>query len=118
LALLATNRRSALDQAFLRRLRFVVEFAFPGPEHRRAIWQQVFPPQAETGDLDYAFLAGLELTGGSIRSIAVNAAFLAASARKPITTAHLVRAAAREYAKLSRPISSAEFSPYLEAARA
>jgi len=118
LAVLATNRRNALDPAFLRRLRFVVEFSFPGPEHRRAIWEKVFPPQADLGDLDYAFLAGLELTGGNIRSIAVNAAFLAASERTSISMPHLARAAAREYAKLSRPISAAEFGVYHEAARA
>ncbi len=117
LAILATNRRSALDAAFLRRLRFVVEFPFPGPDDRRRIWERVFPSQAAQDALEYGFLSRLELPGGNIRSIALNAAFLAAAERTPIAMPHVVRAAAREYAKLSKPISAAEFGPYYAAAR-
>jgi hypothetical protein len=118
LAILATNRRDALDHAFLRRLRFVVDFAFPGVDDRRRIWERVFPPQTSLRDIEYSYLARLELTGGNIRSIAVNAAFLAASDSAPIEMRHLVRAAAREYTKLSRPISAAEFGAYHALARA
>src|SRR6266581_6276215 len=57
LAILATNMRSALDSAFLRRLRFVVTFPFPGAAERRAIWQKAFPAQAPRGDLDFDRLA-------------------------------------------------------------
>jgi hypothetical protein len=117
LAILATNRRSALDTAFLRRLRFVIEFPFPGPDDRRRIWERVFPEQAEQVALEYGFLSRLELPGGNIRSVAVNAAFLAAAERKPIAMPHVVRAAVREYTKLSKPISVAEFGPYYGAAR-
>ncbi len=117
LAILATNRRAALDGAFVRRLRFVIEFPFPGAADRRRIWEGVFPPQAELAALEYSFLSRLELAGGNIRSIAVNAAFLAAAERTPIGMTHLARAAAREYAKLAKPISAAEFGPYYEAAR-
>jgi SpoVK/Ycf46/Vps4 family AAA+-type ATPase len=117
LAILATNRRSALDTAFLRRLRFVIEFPFPGPDDRRRIWERVFPEQAEQVALEYGFLSRLELPGGNIRSVAVNAAFLAAAERKPIAMPHVVRAAVREYTKLSKPISAAEFGPYYGAAR-
>ena len=74
LAILATNRRSALDTAFLRRLRFVVEFPFPGPDERRRIWERVFPPAAELDGIDAGWLSRLELAGGNIRSIAINAA--------------------------------------------
>jgi hypothetical protein len=112
LAILATNRRSALDTAFLRRLRFVIDFPFPSVEDRRRIWTGVFPPQAVLDGVEYAFLSRLELSGGNIRSIAVNAAFLAAAEERPIGMAHLVRATAREYTKLSKPISAAEFGAY------
>jgi hypothetical protein len=117
LAILATNRRGSLDPAFLRRLRFVIEFPFPSVDDRRRIWERVFPAQAERGALEYEFLSRLELPGGNIRSIAINAAFLAAADHAPIAMPHLVRAAAREYTKLSRPISAAEFGPYFAVAR-
>jgi SpoVK/Ycf46/Vps4 family AAA+-type ATPase len=117
LAILATNRRAALDAAFLRRLRFVIDFPFPAADDRRRIWEGVFPPQAELDAVEYAFLSRLELTGGNIRSIAVNAAFLAAAGHAPIGMPHLVRAAAREYMKLSKPISAAEFGAYYDLVR-
>ncbi len=113
LAILATNKRSALDSAFLRRLRFIVDFAFPDAAERRQIWERVLPPGAERGELNYGQLARLEIAGGNIRSIAVNSAFLAASEDSPIEMSHLVRAAAREYAKLKRPLSAAEFGEWL-----
>jgi hypothetical protein len=117
LAILATNRRAALDGAFLRRLRFVIDFPFPGPDDRRRIWERVFPAQAALDGIEYSFLSRLELTGGNIRSIAVNAAFLAAGERSAIGMLHLVRAAAREYTKLSKPVSVAEFGPYYSVVR-
>jgi hypothetical protein len=117
LAVLATNRKQSLDQAFLRRLRFVIDFPFPDAEHRRRIWQRVFPSASRTGALDYNALARLEVPGGNIRSIAVNAAFLAAGEDAPITTLHVMRAAAREFAKMERGIGAAEFGAYAEAVR-
>ena len=117
LAILATNRRTALDTAFIRRLRFVITFPVPGPDDRRRIWERVFPAQAELSDIQYGFLSRLEVTGGNIRSIAVNAAFLAAAEHKPVTMAHLIRAAAREYTKLSKPIGAGEFGTYYPVAR-
>jgi SpoVK/Ycf46/Vps4 family AAA+-type ATPase len=117
LAILATNRKQALDQAFLRRLRFVVDFPFPDADHRRRIWQRVFPAAARIDAIDFNALARLEIPGGNIRSIAVNAAFLAAAAAESIGTMHAMRAAAREYAKIERVINAAEFGPYAEAVR-
>ena len=113
LAILATNRRAALDAAFLRRLRFIIDFPFPGIDDRRRIWERVFPAEAETEALEMSFLSRLDLSGGNIRSIAVNAAFLAAGEHGTIGMSHVVRAAAREYTKLSKPISAAEFGDYV-----
>ncbi|MGA4966933.1 AAA family ATPase [Streptomyces pseudogriseolus] len=79
LAVLATNARGALDQAFTRRLRFVLEFPFPGPQDRETIWRRAFGPGVAT-DLDHARLARFGLTGGSIHNIALNATFAAAAA--------------------------------------
>src|SRR5205085_1685194 len=78
LAILATNQKSALDVAFLRRLRFLVNFPFPGPVERRAIWERAFPPAMPRGELDFEHLARWSVTGGSIHNIALDAAFRAA----------------------------------------
>ncbi len=117
LAILATNMKSALDNAFLRRLRFIVNFPFPGPVERLAIWQKVFPQQTPTKGLDFQRLARLNLTGGSIHNIALNAAFLAVQAGTPVTMVHVLKAARIEFRKLEKPINEADFL-WLEAAGA
>jgi hypothetical protein len=109
LAILATNMKSALDTAFLRRLRFIVRFQFPGPAERKAIWQNVFPADMPRGALDYDRLARLNVTGGHIHNIAINAAFLAARAGSPVTMALVLDAARAEFRKLERPINEADF---------
>lgn len=108
LAILATNMKSALDQAFLRRLRFVVNFPYPGLAERKAIWQKVFPVQLPVRGLDYDRLARLNLTGGSIHNIALNAAFLAAQAGTAVTMGQVLEAARAELRKMERPINEAE----------
>jgi hypothetical protein len=109
LAILATNMRSALDTAFVRRLRFIVEFRAHGPAERRAIWERIFPPETCTQGLDFERLARLALNGGSINNIAINAAFLAAQAGTPVTMPLVLQAARAEYQKLKRPINSDDF---------
>lgn len=110
LAILATNLKSSLDRAFLRRLRFIVNFPFPSQSERKHLWQKVFPPQTPIEELDYDHLKGLNLTGGSIHNIALNAAFLAAQAEQKVVTMPLILAAARtEYTKLERPLNEADF---------
>jgi hypothetical protein len=111
LAILATNMKSALDQAFMRRLRFVVTFAFPNAQQRRAIWQRIFPPGTRLPEagLDYDSLARLNLTGGSIQNVALNAAFLAAHSDQPVTMPLIFTAARSEFRKLERPIREADF---------
>ncbi len=108
LAILATNMKDALDQAFLRRLRFVVDFPFPGAAQRRAIWERAWPPDTPTDGLDVDKLARLNLTGGSIHSIALQAAFLAAEAGTPVTMPLVLKAARVEFRKLDRPVNEAD----------
>jgi hypothetical protein len=108
LAILTTNLKSSLDRAFQRRLRFVVEFPFPDLAQREAIWRCVFPATTPTHGIDTATLAQLKLPGGSIRNIALNAAFFAADANEPVTMAHLLQAARLEAQKTDRPLSEAE----------
>ncbi|XXT51875.1 ATP-binding protein [Sorangium sp. So ce542] len=102
LAILTTNLRSALDRAFLRRIRFVVQFPFPDEAARARIWRRELPASAPTHGIDFAALARMKLSGGNIHTIAVNAAFIAAGAGEPISMAHLRQAAHREAAKLER----------------
>lgn len=109
LSILATNMRSALDTAFLRRLRFIVNFPFPSAKERRAIWERAWPPQVPRDGLDYDRLARMNLSGGNIHSIALNAAFAAAQNGQKITMPIIVAAARMELRKLERPFNEAEF---------
>ncbi|SAL80274.1 ATPase central domain-containing protein [Caballeronia peredens] len=102
LAILATNRRGDLDPAFLRRLRHLVPFPFPNAGLRRELWAQAFPRTTPTAHLDLDALSGLELSGGSIRNVALNAASLAAARGGPVEMDDVLHAARREYAKLER----------------
>ena len=81
LAILTTNLKSSMDKAFQRRLRFTVNFPFPDAEQREAIWSRAFPAATPTHDLDLKKLSQLKVTGGNIRNIALNAAFLAAQVK-------------------------------------
>ncbi|MDZ8053478.1 MAG: ATP-binding protein [Aulosira sp. ZfuVER01] len=108
LALLTTNLKSAIDSAFLRRIRFVVQFPFPDAVQRAEIWRRIFPPNTPTADLDVVKLARLNVAGGNIRNIALNAAFLAADAGEVVQMKHVLRAAQTEYGKLEKPLTEAE----------
>jgi hypothetical protein len=99
LVILTTNLRESLDQAFLRRLRFVVEFPFPNDKQREEIWKRALATGAPLGELDYAKMARLSISGGTIRNIVLNAAFCAAAADAPIEMHHLRDAVKLEYAK-------------------
>ena len=109
LAILATNMKSALDPAFLRRLRFVVNFPFPGTAERKAIWERAFPPETPTAGLDFDRLARLNITGGHIALIALNAAFVAAETGGTVTMPLVLDAARSEFRKLDRPIHEPDF---------
>jgi len=111
MVVLATNLRSNLDEAFLRRMRAIVEFPFPEVDDRLAIWKRTLSSEAPlTDDVDLPFMARqFRIAGGNIRNIVLLAAFLAASADKPIGMVHLIQAAKREYQKLGRLITESDF---------
>ncbi|WLQ52809.1 ATP-binding protein [Streptomyces poriferorum] len=115
LAILATNLRANLDDAFTRRLDLVIDFPVPDPEQRLLLWERCLGPLLPRGtDLDLTFCAeNFELAGGNIRSIAVTAAYLAADTGGAVTMTTLIHAIQREYQKLGRLTLASEFGPYL-----
>ena len=108
LAILTTNLRKNIDDAFLRRIQFVVEFPFPDAQMRERIWRGIFPPQMPLENVDPSHLARLAVAGGNIKNIARNAAYLAAGEDRPLGMPHLLDAARREYAKLGQALTAAE----------
>ncbi|MFG2468121.1 ATP-binding protein [Streptomyces canus] len=108
LAVLTTNMKNALDTAFLRRIRFVVDFPFPAEDERAEIWRRVLPPQAPVKDIDPSLLAQLTVAGGSIRNIALSGAFLAAEEGDRLQMRHMLAAARTEYLKLERSLTPTE----------
>jgi hypothetical protein len=116
LAILATNISRNIDSAFVRRIQHVVEFPFPDAAHRERIWRAMFPPEAPLDvDVDFPFLARqFELSGGNIRNVVAAAAFFAAENDRPISMEHLVRATAREFQKMGKLPSRAEFRGHFD----
>jgi ATPase family associated with various cellular activities (AAA) len=119
IAVLTTNLRANLDEAFTRRLDVGAEFPLPAAAQRRALWDRCLGTELPRDDrLDLDFCAEhFELSGGSIRSCAVTAAYLAAEDGGPLGMAQLVSAVAQEYRKLGRLVLAGEFGPWLHAAR-
>jgi hypothetical protein len=108
LAVLTTNMKKALDSAFLRRIRFVVDFPFPTTVERAEIWRRVIPSRTPADGLDFDRLAQLTVAGGSIRNVALSAAFLAAEDGAALGMRHMLAAARSEYLKLERSLAPAE----------
>ena len=102
--ILATNLRQNMDEAFTRRIRFIVDFPFPEADSRMRIWRTLLPPQAPVAaDVDLGWLARqLEVAGGSIKNIVLNAAFLAAADGGVIDRRHVLRGARREFEKIGK----------------
>ncbi|MBP2477019.1 hypothetical protein JOF53_005891 [Crossiella equi] len=113
LAILTTNMKKALDTAFLRRIRFVVDFPFPGPAERAEIWRRVIPAATPSDGLDFDRLAQLTVAGGSIRNVALAAAFLAAEEGGALAMRHLLAAARTEYLKLERALTAPEVAGWV-----
>lgn len=116
LAILTTNLRSNIDNAFLRRIRFLVDFPLPEAAERQRIWRLAFPSGAPLDGIEVERLAQLTVAGGSIKNIALNAAFIAADEGSPIRMGHLQRAARAEYDKLSKPLTEGELSGWIKEA--
>ena len=114
IAILATNLRANLDEAFTRRLDSLVDFPEPEAEYRRRLWERSLGSNMpRAADLDLEFLAeSFKLSGGAIRNIVVAAAYAAAEAKHPLDMGDLVRATQREYLKLGRMVVESEFGPY------
>lgn len=108
LAILTTNLKSAIDPAFLRRIRFVTQFPFPDAAQRAEIWRRIFPRNTPTEGLDFIKLGRLNVAGGNIRNIALNGAFLAADRGESVQMKHLLHAAQTEYSKLEKSLTEAE----------
>ena len=102
--ILATNLRENMDEAFTRRIRFIVEFPFPDAGSRMEIWKTHFPREAPVGDgIDYEFLAEkYQIAGGNIKNIVLNAAFLAAEDGRKIKMEHILHGTRREYEKIGK----------------
>jgi len=119
IVILATNLRKNLDEAFARRMHFAVEFPFPEEQDRYQIWQRIFPREAPLSeDVDLAFVARqFKVTGGNIKNIALAAAFLAAEDSQRVTMEHLIRATKREYQKIGKLCTEADFGQYFYAVK-
>jgi len=115
MVVLATNLRKNMDEAFVRRLHATVEFPVPGEAERRRIWDQVWPAAAPRDPgLDTGFLARrIEVTGGSIRNIALAGAFLAAADGGVVTMAHVLHATRREYQKMGKVLTGSELAGHV-----
>jgi AAA+ superfamily predicted ATPase len=116
ISVLATNLRQNLDEAFTRRLSFVVDFPFPAAESRRRIWTSIWPretPLSKELDLDF-IAARFKLSGGSIKNVALAAAFLAADEKSPVKTEHVLRATRREFQKMGKTLAPVEYGNYAE----
>jgi AAA+ superfamily predicted ATPase len=111
IVILATNYRKNIDEAFVRRLQIVIEFPFPNPAERRRIWDVVWPREApRDSKIDFDGLAQrYEITGGSVRNIALAAAFLAAEDGRVVTMDHLLCATQRELQKMGKIVADGEF---------
>lgn len=112
LVILATNLRQNMDDAFVRRLQFIVDFPFPDEAHRRQIWQGLFPTETpRSADVDVGYLAQrFRLAGGNIKNIVLGAAFLAAADGGAITMGHLLHATRREHQKMGKVLTEAELA--------
>ncbi|NIM14307.1 MAG: AAA family ATPase [Candidatus Aminicenantes bacterium] len=114
--ILATNMRKNMDEAFVRRMHFTVEFPFPEETSRRQIWKNIFPSETPLGkNIDFNFLTrNFKIAGGNIKNIALTAAFYAADDGKVVTMQHLVLAAKREFQKMGKLCLKDDFGTYYE----
>ena len=114
LSILTTNRKSALDDAFQRRIRFAIDFPFPDTASRTEIWGRIFPPDTPTNRLKMEGLARLNVSGGMIRNIALHSTFLAAEHNRPVGINDIQQAARSVYARLDKKMNETELRRWLQ----
>jgi AAA+ superfamily predicted ATPase len=114
IVIMASNFQKNIDEAFTRRLRFIIEIPFPDRNYRAKIWRNIFPAETpRAADIPFDFLAGkFEITGGNIKNIALNAAFQAAENSGVVSMKHIVRATRREFQKMGRMYVKSDFGEY------
>lgn len=114
IVILATNFRKNIDEAFTRRIHFSLDFPFPDETYRLDIWHKIFPSETpKSNDIDFEFLAkNFKISGGSIKNIALNAAFLAADNSKKVDIKHIIHAVKREYQKMGQHCDQSNFDKY------
>jgi len=119
IVILATNFRKNIDDAFTRRIHYIVEFPFPEAQYRERIWRSMMPASAPLAEeVDFGFLARqFELAGGNIRNVARVAALLAAEEGGPFRMEHFVLATARELQKMGKMPSRSDFREYYDLTR-
>ena len=115
IVILATNYRKNIDEAFMRRIRYVVEFSLPDKELRKELWQTSFSKEIQTEGLDFEYLAEqFEVAGGAIKNIVLNAAFLAAAENRPVGMVDVLRSVRNENVKIGKVMLSKDFGRYEE----
>jgi ATP-dependent 26S proteasome regulatory subunit len=116
ITILATNLRQNMDEAFLRRLRFSIEFPLPDERQREMIWRQIFPGNAPLSDnIDFSFLAArFKLSGGNIRNVALTASFFAVDEASSIRMQHIILAVQRELQKMGKLCMKGDFGEYYD----
>ncbi|MCK5013024.1 MAG: ATP-binding protein, partial [Candidatus Omnitrophica bacterium] len=113
IVILASNFKANIDEAFLRRMHFAVEFTSPEEDLRERIWTHIFPGDTPINDdVDYSFLSKFKITGGNIKNIALNAAFLAAGDSDEVRMEHIIRATKREFQKMGKLCTFGDFGEY------
>ncbi len=113
MVILASNFINNIDEAFMRRMKYVVEFQMPDSSIRKEIWKSGFSKEIPIGDIDYDYLAdNIELSGGHIKNIIINAAFLAAKDNTAVNMTHILKSTQNEYYKLGKRLSAESFGEY------
>jgi SpoVK/Ycf46/Vps4 family AAA+-type ATPase len=114
IVILATNYQQNIDEAFKRRIKFLIDFPFPDKAYRKKIWLRVFPDRLPVStEIDYDFLAEhFELSGSNIKNVALNAAFLAASVDNSVGMEHIMKAVVNEFTKSGKKLSKEDLGEY------
>jgi SpoVK/Ycf46/Vps4 family AAA+-type ATPase len=111
--ILATNYLQNFDEAFKRRMRFLIDFPFPNEDYRKEIWKKSIPEQMPTEEVDLDFLSEqFELSGSNIKNIVLHSAFLAAAEGKSVRMNHIMQAVKNEYAKQGKILTAQEAGEY------